>query len=293
MESLIKKIYNSSRFFYWLYQESWLKKPLHKVKQYCRFLNYKTKMVYEYLQTIPRRMGYKDPRFSRLLEMKDKFKGKRCFITCTGPSLTISDLELLKDEYVFGMNSICLIHDRTDWKPDFFGIQDGNVFSKVKEQLLSTDNGIVFAPIQYKSLYNTPANWIYFHISGAYHLYEMRYGRLFSRFSDDCYITSYDGFSIAYTIIQLAVYMGFDELYLLGADCSYMGKQQHFIEHGNYADGADKMMERLFASYGKAKEYAAKHEVKIFNSTRGGYLELFPRIALEEVLSKNEKNKNY
>ena len=124
MNNFIQKIYNNSPVFYKIYQESFLKKPLHKIKQYCRFLNYKTKMAYEYFQTIPRRMGYNDPRYSNLLAMKDRYKGKRCFITCTGPSLTIEDLEKLEGEYAFGMNSICLIHDKTQWKPDFFGVQD-------------------------------------------------------------------------------------------------------------------------------------------------------------------------
>lgn len=292
MASFLKKIYDSSPVFYKVYQESILKKPLHKMKQYGSFLKYKTLMIKEFLQTVPRRLGYKDERFAAIKDWKGKFKGKRCFITCTGPSLTISDLEMLKDEYVFGMNSICLIHDKTDWKPDFFGIQDKNVYEKIKDVLLTTNNGYVFAPYQYKKWFHTPSDWTYFHLSGSYHLYEMRYSRLFSKFSNNCYVTCYDGFSITYTIMQLALYMGFDELYLLGADCSYMGKQQHFIEHGNYANHADKMMGRLFVSYGKAKEFAAEHDVKIFNSTRGGYLELFPRIALEEVLFRNEKNKN-
>ena len=290
MANLIKKLYNNSPALYKLYQESFLTKPLHKIKQFGVFIKFKTRMVFEFMQTVPRRLGYKDSRFEALRGWRDKYKGKRCFITCTGPSLTISDLEMLKDEYVFGMNSICLIHDKTDWKPDFFGIQDGNVFVKVKDALLSTDNGFVFAPIQYKKMFNTPSNWTYFHLSGSYHLYEMRFGRMFSKFSNNCYVTSYDGYSITYTIMQLAVYMGFDELYLLGADCNYLGKNQHFIEYG-YSNNPDKLAGRLFASYGRAKSFADEHNIKIINATRGGCLEIFPRMSLEEVLSKQEKNK--
>lgn len=291
MANLIKKIYNSSPALYKLYQESFLTKPLHKLKQFCVYLKFKTRMVFEFIQTVPRRLGYYDSRFDTLKAWKDRYKGKRCFITCTGPSLTIPDLEMLKDEYVFGMNSICLIHDKTEWKPDFFGIQDRNVFVKVKDALLSTDNGFVFAPYQYKKWYNTPLEWTYFHISGSYHLYEMRYGKMFSKFSDNCYTTVYDGYTITYSIMQLALYMGFDELYLLGADCNYMGNSQHFIEHGNYSNCPDKMAGRLFTSYDIAKRYADEHNIKIINVTRGGHLEIFPRMSLEDVLSKQEKNK--
>lgn len=292
--NFIWKIYNSSHWFERIYQNSILSVPLHKIKQFFIWLNYKIKMIKQSVEVMPRELGVKDKRFHSLKELKGKYKGKRIFITCTGPSLTIDDLELLKDEYVFGMNSICLIHDKTDWKPDFFSCQDLHVFKKIKDTLLSTDNGQVFLPYLYKQKFKTPNKFIYFHMSGAYHLYEMIYGfKYFAKFSDDCYKTVYDGYTITYSIIQLAIYMGFDELYLLGADCNYLGQQQHFIETGHYDPGAQYAAERMLASYRVAKDYAETHRIKIFNATRGGCLELFPRIELEEVLVKKEKNKLY
>ena len=48
-------------------------------------------------------------------------------------------------------------------------------------------------PYFYKKHFNLPDNYIYFHMSGAYHLYEMIYGpKYFAKFSDDCYKTVYD-----------------------------------------------------------------------------------------------------
>ena len=293
MSNIIESIYNSSSLFEKIYQESFFAKPLHLVKRYAIWIKYKTQMIKQVINTIPRCLGLENKRFAPLREFKGKYKGKRVFITCTGPSLTIEDLEMLKGEYVFGMNSICLIHDKTDWKPDFFGCQDKHVFEKIKDTMLSTDNGIVFMPYYYKKHYNTPDEYVYFHMSGAYHLYEMIYGpKYFAKFSDDCYKTVYDGYTITYSIMQLAIYIGFDDLYLIGADCSYLGKKEHFIETGHHDPGVQYAAERMFASYGVAKEYAEAHGVKIFNATRGGCLEMFPRMVLEDVLAKNEKNKN-
>ena len=34
------------------------------------------------------------------------------------------------------------------------------------------------------------------------------------------------------------------------------------------------------------EEYAKKHNIHIYNATRGGNLEIFPRVKLEDVLSK-------
>lgn len=251
-------------------------------------------MIIEYLNALIRYFGYIDKSYLPLREIKGKFSGKRCIIANTGPSLTIEDLELLKNEYVFGMNSICLIHDKTDWKPDFFGIQDIHVFDKLKDSLFSTDNGLVFVPNGLKKLYNLPSNWISYPMCGSYHIYEMIYGpKYFAKFSDDCYVKVYDGYSISYSLLQLSIYLGFDEIYLLGADCSYLGQQQHFIETGHYDPGFKEASARLFASYGEANKYAQAHDIKIFNATRGGLLELFPRVNLEDVLNKKEKNKTY
>ena len=292
--SNIVKFYSDSHFLQWLFRESVLSKALHRLLQYYRFFEYKYIAYKDNRARDFRKKGGADTRFSELRSLHMRYKGKRCFITCTGPSLTVQDLELLKDEYVFGMNSICLIHDQTSWKPDFYGIEDIFVFEKLKEKLLNTDNGQIFAPLEFKESYNTPGNWVYFHTSWAYHMYDRKYrNKFYCRFSDDCYATVYDGYTITYSILQLAVYLGFDEIYLLGADCSYLGNKQHFIDHGHATDyqSALNATDRLMVSYAEAKKYADCHGVKIFNATRGGLLELFPRVELETVLKKNEKNK--
>ena len=162
-------------FLYKIYHESMLSKPLFTIKLACIYVNYKWCALVQYIESIPRALGMKDRRFMKLKSYKNKYRGKRCFIVCTGPSLTIEDLEMLGDEYVFGMNSICLIHDRTKWKPDFYGIQDVAVYEKLKESVLSSDNGVVFAPYYYKKHYTTPDDWVYWHMCGSYHLFEMIY----------------------------------------------------------------------------------------------------------------------
>ena len=65
-----------------------------------------------------------DHRFSAL---KDKYKGRRCFIVGLGPSLTTADLDLLarNREYTFSMNRCYQLFDRTEWRPDCYFISDG------------------------------------------------------------------------------------------------------------------------------------------------------------------------
>ena len=291
---LLEKLYLGSKVLQWLYKKSFLAKPLHKISQFYYYLYFGFHKRRQFKEQTKRLHGFVDSRYLSLRDLKGIYKGKRCFITCTGPSLSIEDLESLRNEYVFSMNSICLIHDMTNWKPDFYAIQDENVFGKVKNTLLATDNGQIFAPYDFFELYNTPKDWVYFHCSWAYHLYDRKFRNIFySLFSDNCYATVYDGFSVTYSIMQLAVYMGFDELYLLGADCSYLGQRQHFIEHGHMTTMKDALTatDRLLSSYSEAKKYADNHGVKIYNATRGGCLEIFQRVKLEDVIAVNKKNK--
>lgn len=292
--SKLYNVYSNSKFLKEIYEDSCCSKALHTMVNIFPYCYYKFNALLEYLNALPRKFGFKSTQFGKLRELKNQYIGKRCFITCTGPSLTIQDLEKLKDEYVFGMNSICLIHEKTDWKPDFFGIQDKKVFEKVKETMLNSDNGLVFIPTEITSLHKVPEDWIRFHISSAYHFFELaRLKKYFVRFSKDSYVTVYDGYSITYSLIQIAYYLGFNEVYLLGADCSYIGKQQHFIEHGHYDKTAATATDRLMVSYTKVKEICERTDFKVYNATRGGCLEIFPRVNLDEILLKHCKNKKY
>ena len=83
-------------------------------------------------------------KYKRLKELKDKYLNQRCFIVCTGPSLTFEDLELIKNEYTFGMNSILKVLDKTEWRPTFYGIQDWHVYEKMIDYVLNTSIENIF-----------------------------------------------------------------------------------------------------------------------------------------------------
>ncbi len=82
--------------------------------------------------------------------------------------------------------------------------------------------------------------------------------------------------------------MGFKEIYLLGFDCNYRQSQQHFIEvdHRNVINPSDG--ERLLLVHAGFREFADARGVKVVNCTRGGMLEAYPRMTLEEVLGRKE-----
>ena len=86
------------------------------------------------------------------------------------------------------------------------------------------------------------------------------------------------------TILQMAVYMGFHEIYLIGADCNYQ-KEQHHAEGTNYncrpwPDAGAKAIR----DYKLAVPILEDLGVKVLNATRGGALEVFPRVNIDEIL---------
>lgn len=231
--------------------------------------------------------GFDDPQFSRLKEFENKYNGERCFIIATGPSLTIDDLEKLKDEYTFGVNSIIKLFDETDFRPDFYGIQDKFVYGAMQDVIKSTKFKTAFCADIIAKEYEVPSDFIPFPYNGEYHLYNGKPGEYNAKFSDNAYEIVYDGYSITYSLIEIAVYMGFKEIYLLGCDCSYpKGSKSHVVESGFVDKNAASNPIRMRVGYKCAKDYADSHGIKIYNATRGGELETFERVDLDEILSK-------
>lgn len=52
--------------------------------------------------------------------LKDIYSGQRLFVMGNGLSLKDTPLDLLKDEYSFGINRVGMIFDKTEWRPNFF-----------------------------------------------------------------------------------------------------------------------------------------------------------------------------
>ena len=101
-----------------------------------------------------------------------------------------------------------------------------------------------------------------------------------------------------YLIFQLARYMGFSEIYMLGTDCSYTGTDNKFhayndsndaILYGNARRSAS--LERaLFRGFNAIALYCQHDKsIKVYNATRGGKLELFPRVDLDELLGDRKE----
>lgn len=228
-----------------------------------------------------------------LQKYKDIHKGRRCFIVATGPSLRIEDLDKLHEhgEICISMNKIYRCYDQTSWRADYAGIVDYKVISSVikdKKKKMELPQKIFVADnCIHLDVNNFLDDYEYFHLKNENFLPNR------PRFSSDITKYVYKGNTVTYFALQMAAYMGFSEIYLIGVDHSMTGKesdkQNHFIENYYEEDEKDKShytlsnWDGVTKAYEAAEEYSRKHGFRIYNATRGGALEVFERVNFDEL----------
>ncbi|MGN0550979.1 MAG: 6-hydroxymethylpterin diphosphokinase MptE-like protein [Acutalibacteraceae bacterium] len=233
---------------------------------------------------------------NELRKYKNIHKGERCFIIGTGPSLTTEDLEKLKDEVTFGSNRIFEIFPQTDWRPTYYMNQDYQLICKFADDIKNIVVKRKFMPIEAKRFFEDSNDISYF---------VLRYKEYYPKDADfSKHLDKYmgQGFTVTYGAIQMAYYMGFSEVYLLGIDHNYSislnekgvpvlneGTQDYF--KGSKASNKGLNLPRVVEStvaYMTARKFADSHsDFAVYNATRGGKLEAFSRVDLDEVLKKS------
>lgn len=225
----------------------------------------------------------------KIRALKNKHEGERCFIIATGPSLTLEDVNKLKNEHTIGVNSIFRLYDKIDWRPEYYTILDAGLcdnYSKngfIKPKDFARDTCFFNSICKFKYQGD---NIIYLHTNWLKHVYN--YGNLEFKYSPDLVYGLYDFYSVTHASIQIAIYMGFKEIYIIGVDNNYMGSKTHFAE----TKGDDTFDYQLAlttqtsmdAGYEEIRRIADKQNVKIYNATRGGRVEAFERVNLDNIV---------
>lgn len=254
-------------------------------------------------------------------KFKDLHKGKRCFIIGNGPSINAEDLTLLANEIVFTVNQASRLKQFSDLHSNYHFIADPlffqlskdkpeeyEVLMTIKNLSLHNKNIECFFPIQYKDFIEK--NGLDQNLNVNYFLTIKR---------------MYDGYnkkidfsrpSIAFnTVVQwcitMAIYMGINEIYLLGCDCTSMiSIMKSILRQNDECDYAYNITEnekkRLENTVGKMDledtmhgcllqiqdyrrlyEYCKKRNIKLVNCSSETVLTSIPRASLSDVLAGN------
>ena len=232
----------------------------------------------------------------KLRSFKGIHNGERCFIVGNGPSLLPQDLEKLSGEVTFSCNSIFKMEGTGDWRPYYYFILD-----PVSVQLyLPILNDIPakqrFVGVSYFSLkdarrYKKTTDAAFYSLNTPI----MGRERRSQRFTQDItHLVDTCG-TVAYSMMQFAVYMGFKEIYLIGFDHRFAKTKEEsgkIVENSvsNHFKGYDEKFHekvggtsvlfpkiKIERGFEQAREYCEAHGVTIRNATRGGCLEVFER----------------
>ena len=239
------------------------------------------------------------------MSYRNKYDGQRCFLVGNGPSLKMEDLEKLNGEVSFACNIIYKVFDKVSWRPTYHFISDVVAVHAINEEGML--DKILERPLfSNKDVYEKIKRIKY---PGEQVIYLNRINQQKYRVSRNPLAYYVPAQATVMTLmIEMAVFMGFQEIYLLGVDCtntftaghfekSYTGKSvdeynlQWVRKKTNrpnltlYELGEERRLRSLDA-YRKLKEYADRKQVKIYNATRGGALEIFERVDFDEVASK-------
>lgn len=213
----------------------------------------------------------------KLKKYHNKYEGKRCFVIGNGPSLKTEDLEKLSNEITFASNGIYFVFNKTKWRPTYYCVQDCKLINNRYKEIIKNE-------IKSQKFVGLVKNYKYPLLKSndiKVELIVNDFGEEGPNFSDNATEGLFEGWTVSYFSIQLAAYMGFKDIYLLGVDHSYGTGKDHFSNE-DVCDNLPRTDKTTF-SYVSAKKYSDKSNINIYNATRGGKLEVFPRVNFEDI----------
>lgn len=244
-----------------------------------------------------------------LKNLKDQFRGKnRCFIIGNGPSLNRTNLSKLKNEISFGVNGIFLNTFPPSFRPTFYVVEDHLVAEDRAEQINQFNGVIKLFPTYLAYCLREAPDTIFFN-----HLPRKSAPHGFD-FSLNASEVTYTGGTVTFTCMQLAYFLGFKEIILIGVDHSYTippsTKKQtdynievldmdeddpnHFSTSyfGKGFRWHNPHVEKMEKAYLEAKKITTENGVSIINATKGGNLEVFDRKNYDDFFT-NQSNLQY
>ena len=195
------------------------------------------------------------------------------------------------------MNRIYKMFEKTDWRPTFYVCEDELIAKEQQAEINAIPTDAKFIPIELKWWHDIDiSNALYFHLN-----YNDNDRCRYSFSTDIAHQIDCRG-TVTFTCMQIAAYMGFSEIYLLGVDHNY---QRTIDINGNvivdpnakdyFCEGYDSDIKDIVVhdmgnntrAYMDAKAYCDEtNKTTIYNATRGGKLEVFERVEFDSLFNQ-------
>ncbi len=232
----------------------------------------------------------------KLKKLENSHTGERCFVVGNGPSLTVADLELIARNNIdtFATNRIFKLFNQTNWRPTYYVSEDILLMQDAQEIIHDMDVTKRFIPINlkwYEGVEIDNADW---YLEEYNDPMESTFG-----LSTDISKKIKCRGTVTTSCLQIALYMGYSEIYLIGVDHNFA---KMFDKNGNvvvdetiknhFSEDYDKgIVDQGFQVDSATEGYLdadrlsrKKGNSRIFNATRGGKLEVFERVDIDKLL---------
>ncbi|NTV37220.1 MAG: DUF115 domain-containing protein [Anaerolineaceae bacterium] len=222
----------------------------------------------------------------RLEALRDIHKGERCFVMGNGPSLKNTDLSKLKNEYTFGMNRIYLAFPEMGFPTSYLVTVNDLVVEQCAADFQNMNVPRFVSWRARKWLY--PADDLYF-------LFTTYTGQKFGR---DATRRLWEGATVTTVTMQLAYYMGFSKVILIGVDHNFttqgkpnttvvsQGDDPNHFSAGYFGKGFRWQLPDLDTSevgYAIARQAFEEDGREVVDATIGGKLQIFPKVEYDSL----------
>jgi hypothetical protein len=209
-------------------------------------------------------------------------QGERCFILGNGPSLKQTDLSRLKNEFSIGTNRIYLAFDDLGFQTSYYVSVNDLVIEQCADEIQSLALPR-FVSWRAGKRWLKPEDDLYF-------LYTSYTG---PKFAKDIRNRIWESATVTYVALQVAFYLGFREVILIGVDHNFEtkgkanttivseGDDPNHFHPGYFGKGFRWQLPDLEMSeigYRMARETYEKAGRKVLDATIGGKLTIFDKV---------------
>lgn len=228
----------------------------------------------------------------KLAGLKGAFKGHRCVVIGNGPSINQMDLSALGSEYTLGMNRIYLKFEEWGFETDALACVNGTVITQFWEDFSKLKTIKIFNWRHAREMVDDERTLLLASRPGVDPQGDIEEGLYNS------------GYTVTNTCLEIAYFLGFSEVILIGVDHSYVQPRGHggksIVSQGDDPNHFDKNYFGKGVTWQlpnlKGSEYVfqcmrdlyEKDGRRIIDATLGGKLDIFEKGELGEVLASSK-----
>jgi hypothetical protein len=249
------------------------------------------RLLYQVRTVLFRVRSQVDPdarRSSRAIRsMRDRHAGQRCFIIGNGPSLKDMDLAPLRNEVTFGLNRVYLMFEKLGFPTTYLVSVNRYVIEQCADDLIRFEPP-PFLSWDCRRFISNRGRAIFVRPDGSPH------------FSKDPAVGVWEGATVTFVALQLAYWMGFQKVILIGVDHSFAtngpahqlvtstGDDPNHFDPAYFGKGFRWQLPDLETSeiaYRMARRAFELDGREVLDATVGGKLAVFPKVRFDDLFA--------